>query len=120
MLTVGLFQSYIESRLCQRDMHFCKEQIIAQKYTNQDRRSRLEAVPQSKYQFLTSYYSSKMTPTQKVIWFNSLTYIICLGVDLQHEDLVKAVAVNNGAQMKEISLCHLMSLQDPSNLILDR
>ncbi|MCJ8730970.1 hypothetical protein PDJAM_G00190200 [Pangasius djambal] len=43
-----------------------------------------------------------------------------LSVDLLHEEMLKAVAMNKGVPMKEISLCHLMSLKDPSNLTTDR
>ncbi|XP_053476473.1 glycine N-acyltransferase-like protein [Ictalurus furcatus] len=43
-----------------------------------------------------------------------------LSVDVLQEEMIKAVALNKGVPMKEISLCHLMSLQDPSNLTLDR
>lgn len=73
-LTVGLFPSYTESRLYQRDMHIYQERISAQKHTDQDRCSRLETEPQPKYQFLTSDYSGKTTSTQKVTYINPSTY----------------------------------------------
>ncbi|KAF4089981.1 hypothetical protein AMELA_G00044410 [Ameiurus melas] len=45
---------------------------------------------------------------------------INLSVDLQHEEMLKAVALNKGVPMKKISTWHLMSLEDPSNLPADR
>ncbi|XP_017319195.2 glycine N-acyltransferase-like protein isoform X2 [Ictalurus punctatus] len=44
---------------------------------------------------------------------------ISLSVDLQHEEMLKAVALNYGVPMNKISTSHLMSLEDPSNLPAD-
>ncbi|XP_053476416.1 glycine N-acyltransferase-like protein 3 isoform X1 [Ictalurus furcatus] len=45
---------------------------------------------------------------------------ISLSIDLQHEEMLKAVALNNGVPMNKICTSHLMSLEDPSNLPADK
>ncbi|XP_053535421.1 glycine N-acyltransferase-like protein 3 isoform X2 [Ictalurus punctatus] len=45
---------------------------------------------------------------------------ISLSVDLQHEEMLNAVALNYGVPMNKISTSHVMSLEDPSNLPADK
>ncbi|XP_066535260.1 glycine N-acyltransferase-like protein 3 [Hoplias malabaricus] len=40
----------------------------------------------------------------------------CLGFDQRHEETIKAVAVSKGASGSRMSLCHMLTLQDPSHL----
>ncbi|XP_053476459.1 glycine N-acyltransferase-like protein 3 isoform X2 [Ictalurus furcatus] len=45
---------------------------------------------------------------------------ISLSIDLQQEEMLKAVALNNGVPMNKICTCHVMCLEDPSNLPVDK
>ncbi|XP_017318312.1 glycine N-acyltransferase-like protein 3 [Ictalurus punctatus] len=45
---------------------------------------------------------------------------ISLSIDLQHEEMLNAVALNNGVPMNKICTSHVMSLEDPSNLPADK
>ncbi|MCJ8730963.1 hypothetical protein PDJAM_G00190220 [Pangasius djambal] len=45
---------------------------------------------------------------------------LCLSVDLCHKEMIKSVAVNKGVPDIKNHVCHLMTLQDPSNLTTER
>ncbi|XP_060781460.1 glycine N-acyltransferase-like protein 3 isoform X2 [Neoarius graeffei] len=43
-----------------------------------------------------------------------------LSTDVRHEEMLKAVAVMRGVPMSKLYVCHVLKLQDPSNLTMER
>lgn len=50
--------------------------------------------------------------TETVNWQNYL----CLGVDLCYQDVISSVAASRGVTGDKVSVCHVLKLEDPSNL----